>query len=185
MFWHRILFLILVFLTSQGFTPQSQLFKVSKGKVSFVSDAPLEIIKAESTEIKGIIDLAKKTFAFRIGPASFNGFNSGLQKEHFNENFMESAKYPVATFSGKIIDDYDLSSEKEQTVRAKGTLSIHGVDKERILKATIRRKGNNLELNSSFIFPLKDHNISIPRVVHQKIAEEIAVEVSATLTEGK
>lgn len=157
-------------------------FSVSTGSISFRSDAPLELIKASSSELKGIYTAEKKQFAFKIRIASFNGFNSPLQREHFNENYMESEKYPFATFEGKIIEDIDLAKDGTYNVRAKGNLSIHGVMQERIIKCDMVVKNGKTSVKSSFTVLLSDHNISIPKVVHEKLASEIKVEVKAELS---
>ena len=113
---------------------------------------------------------------------SFEGFNGPLQKEHFNENYLESLKYPKATFAGKIIEKIDFQKDGTYPVRAKGKLSVHGVEQERIIKSSLEIKGDRLVVRSTFTVPLSDHAISIPKIVHQKIAEEIEVTVEATLT---
>lgn len=154
------------------------------GKASFTSNAPLEVIKAETKEVHGAIDPGKKTFAFTIDNNSFKGFNSNLQQEHFYENYIEVQKYPSSTFKGKIIEEIDLNSSKEQTVRAKGMLDIHGVQQERIIKGTIRMADGKMQLKADFTVLPDDHQIKIPKVVNQKIAESIEVSVSADLVPG-
>ncbi|MEJ8757162.1 YceI family protein [Pontibacter sp. H259] len=162
-----------------------QLYRITEGKIHFKSDAPLELIEASSTKLKGLIKTEDQTFAFSVANESFEGFNSALQREHFNENYMESNRYPNCTFSGKIIEPVDFTKNGMYSVRAKGKLSVHGVDVERIIKSTITIKDGEIKVNSSFIVPLQEHNITIPKVVYQKIAEEINVEISATLTPQK
>lgn len=157
------------------------IFNVSNGSISFRSNAALELIKANSNELKGVVDVAKKQFAFKVRIASFNGFNSPLQKEHFNENYMESNTYPYAGFEGKIIEDIDLSTDGTYNVRAKGNLSIHGVTQERIIKSELVVKNEIVYLKSNFSVLLSDHNVTIPKVVHEKLASEIFIEVKATL----
>ncbi len=94
---------------------------------------------------------------------------------------MESDKFPVATFKGKIIEDVDLSKPTEITIRAKGKLTIHGIEQERIIKSKISVQGNVVSILSVFSVPLKDHKIKVPRVVQEKIANEVLVQVKATL----
>lgn len=173
----RILLCILS-LCSGAFTQAQQIYRVEKGSVDFESDAELEIIKASSTQLKGLFDLKANTFAFSVEISTFEGFNSALQKEHFNENYMESNRFPKAVFSGKILDAAD-PEKTEQTLRAKGKLSIHGIDKERIISITLKKQGNRLQISSDFNVPLADHGIEIPRIVHQKIAETIQVRMTA------
>jgi polyisoprenoid-binding protein YceI len=157
-------------------------YKVSKGAIQFKSDAPLELIKASSDELAGLFDSDKKMFAFRIKVNTFKGFNGLLQKEHFNENYMETAKFPYASFEGKIIEDIDYSNPGTYNVRAKGNLTVHGVTQERIIKIILEVKKKLVTASSEFTVLLADHNITIPKVVHEKLASEIKVSVTAELT---
>jgi hypothetical protein len=155
---------------------------VQDSQISFKSDAPLELIQAESKELAGIINTEKYTFAFTIPMNSFDGFNSALQKEHFRENYLETHKFPSATFKGKMIELINFNKEGVYEVRAKGILNIHGVEQERIIKSTVTVGGNKITVVSNFEVMLEDHNIQIPKVVHQKIAEEIFLELNAEFT---
>ena len=112
---------------------------------------------------------------------TFEGFNSPLQREHFNENYMESKKYPKASFTGKIIEAIDFQKDGTYSIRAKGQLNIHGVEQERIIKSQLEVSGNKIKIQSTFSVPLSDHNITIPKIVYQKIAEEITITVDAEL----
>src|SRR5260221_6383640 len=78
-------------------------FITSDGEIKFASKAQLEMIKASSNKLHGIIDPATNKFAFLVSIPSFQGFNSELQRKHFNENYLESDKFAMAKFSGKII----------------------------------------------------------------------------------
>lgn len=175
--------IILVVIVLQSWQVQSKIFTTNSGSIHFRSEAPLELINAESKELKGAIDADKRTFAFRIRIRSFEGFNSPLQKEHFNENYMESVKTPEALFSGKIIEDVDLSVHGSYTIRAKGILNIHGIPKERIIKSEVEVKSGVMKIKSSFTVLLSDHEIPIPRVVKEKLANEIKVELIADLVQ--
>lgn len=154
----------------------------SRGEISFTSEAPLEVIKAQSKELRGAIDADKKTFAFTVPVKSFEGFNSPLQREHFNENYMESTQYDKATFNGKIIEQIDFTKDGEYEVRAKGKLNVHGIEQERIIKATISAKGGKLTVRSIFTVLLEEHGITIPKIVYQKIADEIELKVEAVFS---
>jgi len=174
-----VIILFASFLLQTSFS--QQLFITRNGSASFTSNAPLEVIKAESDQLSGVINPADRTFAFTIDNKSFQGFNSSLQQEHFFENYIEAQKYPVSTFKGKIIEEIDLNSREEQMVRAKGMLDIHGIEQERIIRGTIRLTENNIKLHAEFTVLLEDHQIKIPRVVFQKIAEVIDVSITAEL----
>ena len=157
------------------------LFTVSNGTIIFWSDAPLELIKASSNQLKGVFNAEKKQFAFTLNVNTFKGFNSYLQQEHFNENYLETNKYPRASFEGKIIEDVDLKRDGFYSIRAKGNLTIHGVSQERIIKCELTVKKNVVSVKTNFTVLLADHNITIPKVVHEKLASEIKVEVKAEL----
>jgi hypothetical protein len=166
-----------VFLHAQ----QNNLYYAKNGVISFRSEAQQELIKASSSHMVGIIDVEKRTYVFKVLIRSFEGFNSALQLEHFNEKYLESEKYPEAMFTGKIIEETDLNIEGNYEVRAKGKLKIHGVEMERIIRCKVVSKNYHLFLNSHFTILLSDHDIKIPRVVHEKIANEIQVEIKAEL----
>lgn len=160
----------------------SPLFRTEplNGVISFRSEAPLELIRASSNQLFGVLDNRKRNFSFKIPIRTFQGFNSPLQKEHFNENYMETEKFPEASFKGKIIEEYDLSKDGTYEVRAKGLLTIHGISQERIIKSNVVVKNNRISVTSNFTVLLSDHNIPIPIVVYKKLANEIKVEASIT-----
>jgi len=160
---------------------QSGMFQCDHGKINIRSEAPLETIQAGSSQLKGIVDTEHRSFAWSIEIKTLKGFNSALQQEHFNENYMETARFPIASFTGKIIENVPFDTEGTYNVRAKGQLEIHGVSQERIIKVQLTIKKRQITLHSEFSIALEEHNIAIPRVVHQKIAGDVQVSVDAVL----
>lgn len=152
---------------------------LNKGNIEFRSEAPLELIQANSNNLQGILIPSERIFAFSIDNNSFNGFNGSLQKEHFNENYLESDKYPRCTYSGKIVELIDFTKDGKSEIRAKGKLTIHGIERERIIKVNIEVKNDKIYVSSKFQVLLEDYGIRIPTIVNQKIAEEIQVSVQA------
>ena len=171
--------LVFLFITKAG--SDSNLFYITSSSVKFRSEAAQEIISAESDKMQGIVDVSRRTFAFSVLCGTFHGFNSSLQREHFNENYMETEKYPTSLFKGKIIEEVDFTKPGIYDVRAKGTIMVHGITQERIIRSKITVKQGWLEVESSFLVLLSDHGIRVPKVVHEKIAEEIKVEIKARL----
>lgn len=161
---------------------QTGIYRCTNGVIEFRSNAPLEVIEAKSREMQGAIDPSNQSFAWLVEVTSFEGFNSPLQREHFNENYLESNRFSRATFTGKIIEKVNFDQDGVYSVRAKGRLNIHGTEQERIIKGKLEKKGQKLIISASFTVPLTDHNITIPKIVHQKIAEEIFVTVNAELS---
>lgn len=170
-----VLFLLLHFYTDAG----SGVYYTGNGVVTFRSEAAQELISGTSNILHGLIDIEKRTFAFRVLIRSFKGFNSGLQEQHFNENYLESEKFPEATFRGKIIEQIDFTKDGKYTLRTKGLLSIHGVEQERIIKSDIVILSGSIHVNAKFNVLITDHDIKVPRVVHEKIASEVEIEVVA------
>jgi YceI-like domain len=172
----NIVFFLTIFLNLQA----AQYWKCTNGKISFNSNAPLEVIAAKSPDLKGLIDPLNGNFAFSVRNKTFRGFNSVLQEEHFHESYMESHRYEVSSFTGKIIEKIDFSKNGTQTIRAKGKLNVHGIERERIIQSIVEINGKQLTVKSTFTIPLAEHNITIPKIVHQKIAEEIQVTINAS-----
>lgn len=173
--------LIFAFFLSGSLVAQEKYFRMDSGNVHFISEAPLETIEASTSAVQGILEKESKRLAFTIPTESFQGFNSPLQRIHFLENYMESDFYPNSTFSGRIIEDIDLSEPGNYEVRVKGQLSVHGVIKERIITGNLQVEEGRILIQTDFTIPLSDHNIVIPKVVHQKIAPTIKVRFFAEM----
>jgi polyisoprenoid-binding protein YceI len=178
----KFFLLILVFFASIECEAQGKYMKTTTGKISFISTAPKEIIKANANELSGILNLDNKNFSFKIFMKNFDGFNSPLQKEHFHENYMETNDFPEATFVGKILDP--LGNAQKQKVRAKGMLNIHGVSKEILIDINLKQVDNGFYFESKFELELEDFSISIPKLVNQKISKVIKVTVEGILKSG-
>jgi hypothetical protein len=177
---------IILFATALTFTTilaQAQLYK-GLGKASFFSSTPVEDIDAHSAGLNGLLNPQTKEFAFIVPNTSFE-FKNKLMQEHFNEKFMESAKYAHSTFKGKLKEDVDLTKNGTYAVTAVGKLNIHGVEKDRSIPATVTVKDGKIVISSEFPVQVKDHNIEIPKLVVTKVAEEIKVKVDTELTPKK
>jgi polyisoprenoid-binding protein YceI len=163
---------------------QAQMYMISKGTIGFFSHTPLENIEASSSKVKALMNCQTRDVGFIVENTSFE-FPNKLMQEHFNEKYMESEKFPLSTFSGKINETVDLTKEGTYKVTVTGKLTIHGVAMERTIPGTITIKNGEITLISEFKVPVKDHKIEIPSVVGAKIAEEITVNVNVTLVPKK
>lgn len=175
--------LFLGVLNFQGKTA-SPLYVFESGKISFFSETPVENITAFTKTYAAAVNPDTREFAFIVFMTSFQ-FKKKQMQEHFNENYMESEKYPKGTFSGTIVENIDLLKDGKHTINAKGKLTIHGVEKERTLPVSIEIKGGKLSLSSKFDVKLVDHNIEVPSIVVANIAETIAVNVEGVLAPKK
>ncbi|TAF34682.1 MAG: YceI family protein [Cytophagales bacterium] len=148
--------------------------------VHFFSDGGLEKIESTNKKAIGNIYPDAKRFAFKIPIKQFV-FKKALMQDHFNENYMESDKYPEATFAGSIVGDYDLTKDGTYPIKADGVLNVHGVAQKRSIPATITVKNGKASIFSKFIIKLVDHKIDIPTMLFKKIAEEIQVDITSNL----
>jgi hypothetical protein len=148
------------------------------GSVNFLSDAPLEMIKASNKSLAGVMNLTDRSFSFQIPTKNFEGFNSALQKVHFNEDYMETELYPNSTFKGRIIEEIDLTLPGTCQIRAKGKLTIHGVEVDRIVRCDLTVTKDKIDVKATFTVLIADHNISVPSILNQKIASEVRVNVA-------
>jgi hypothetical protein len=164
---------------------QNEILRGEHGIALIKSEAPLELIKAESNAMRGVMEPATKSFAFSVRVNSFQGFNSEIQQTHFLENYLEQKKYPQATFIGKFIEDIPFQTPGTYSVRAKGALDIHGVVKERIIRGTLIVREGSARVQAHFLVPVADHGITIPKIVMQKIAEEIDVNIDIEFMEAR
>lgn len=157
--------------------------RMSKSSVRFVSDAPMERIEASTTQTDGILDVKERSFAIQVPIRTFEGFNSPLQREHFNENYLEVDLFPLATFTGRMIEAADLGKFATYKVRAKGNLTVHGVERERIIECLVVVNAEGIRVTTAFDIVLAEHDIRVPRVVQQKVSPR--TQVSIDLLFGK
>ncbi|TNE81691.1 MAG: YceI family protein [Bacteroidetes bacterium] len=173
-------FAMLVLSIAFAATTKDKLYRLESGRIHFFSKAPLENIEAESKVFAAVLNPKNRNFVFSVAINTFK-FDKPLMQEHFNENYMESDKYPKGKFIGKINETVDLLKDSTYKVTVTGKLDLHGVEKDRTMDATVTVKNGKMDLSSKFTVKLEDHNIEIPSMVIQNIAEVIDVDIEATL----
>ncbi len=155
------------------------MYMTKTGKVSFNSRAKSpEKVEADNNEVSSILNTQTGEMVFAILIKSFH-FTSALMEEHFNENYLESSKFPKSTFKGKITNFSAVNFLKDGAypVTVEGDLTMHGVVKKVSSTGSITVKGGKISAFSKFNVKLKDFNISIPSLVADKISEEIDINV--------
>jgi hypothetical protein len=155
------------------------LYVCKNAKISLYSKAPIEDIEAKSDNGTSVYNTATSDLAFSLPISSFK-FEKSLMQEHFNENYMESDKYPQATFKGKVSGTVDVSKDGTYPVTATGTLTVHGVSQNRTIPGSISVQKGVITMTSEFVVKCADHKITIPTIVFHNIAETIKINVSAT-----
>jgi polyisoprenoid-binding protein YceI len=167
------------------FSQQGQaLYTCKNAYVSIYSSAPIEYISAETSTGTSVYNATTGDLAFSLNIRSLT-FKKSLMQEHFNTDYMESDKYPKATFKGKIQEHIDVTKDGTYPVTAVGTLEVHGVTQQRSIPGKIIVAGGTVKMTSEFMVKCADHHIDIPRLVFHNIAETIKVTVNATYTPYK
>jgi len=158
----------------------AQIFMTQAGEASFFSPTPVEDITAVSKAAKYILNTKTQDIQAKIAMTSFI-FEKPLMQEHFNENYVESEKYPHAIFKGKINEKIDFSKDGEHTVTVTGIMSMHGVDKEYTIPGKLIVKGEQINISSTFKIKFADHNIVIPSLYTGVIPPDTEVKINSVL----
>ncbi len=152
--------------------------------IQFFSEAPFENIEATSNQVRGGLDIETGQILFVIPIKSFE-FKKNLMRKHFNEQYLESDKYPTAKFEGSFSSSINVNSKEKQAIQFNGTMTIHGVSRELQDVVSITLQNNQIIAHSKFILITKDFKIKIPRIFIKNIATEIEVEINANLKQVK
>lgn len=174
--------LIIVMFTTVAL--QAQKYMTKNGHIKFYSETPVETIEADNHQVNSALDIQTGDFVFKVLIKSFK-FEKALMEEHFNENYLESEKYPNSTFQGKVTNLAQINFTKEGTYEAtiEGDLTIHGVTKKISEKGTFTVKaGDKIQGSSKFNVKPADYDIKIPGAVVKNIAETIEVTVNVELS---
>lgn len=170
----------LVFSTSMF----AQIFMAKTCEVSFFSASPLENIEAINKAAKPLINTATNDVQIKIVNTAFI-FEKPLMQEHFNENYMESDKYPNTIFKGKINEKIDWTKDGENKVTVTGKMSMHGVDKDITFDGVVTIKGGEITIAAKFKVHIADYGVKVPSLYIQNIAEDVDVKLHAVLAPFK
>lgn len=170
---------IILLLTAFTEVQAQDKFFTKSGYAKFYSEAPLENIEAVNNKVQSIIDMQKQDVVISMPMTAFQ-FEKSLMQEHFNENYIESEKFPSAEFDGYFTgkDRIDLSKSGAYEVIVKGNMTIHGVTKSISTKGTIEVDGKTVTAKAVFMIKVADYDIDIPTIVFKNIAEEVEVTVA-------
>jgi polyisoprenoid-binding protein YceI len=162
----------------------AQKYMTRNGHIFFKSNAEIDDgVEANNESVACVLDASNGNVAFQVLITAFQ-FEKALMQEHFNENYLESEKYPKSTFAGKIDNwkDVDMSKPGTYEVTVSGKLTIHGETNEvsQPGKLIVKEDGS-VVMTTHMLVPLADYNIEIPSVVADKIAKEIDVDIDVTL----
>ena len=154
-------------------------YLTKKGFISFFSTSPIEDIEARNQLVAAVVDVGSGQLAFVLPITGFV-FKRALMQEHFNENYLESEKYPKATFTGRFagLTPAALAAPGPHPAQATGDLTMHGVTRRIVAPATLELKNGQLLATATFDIAPADYNIEIPLLVRDRIAKTVAVRVA-------
>jgi hypothetical protein len=152
------------------------------GSISFYSKTKMEDIEAHNNQVACVVKTLTGDVQFSVLIKGFH-FSKALMEEHFNENYMESTKFPKSTFKGKITDltKVDFTKDGTYSVTVQGDLNIHGVTKNVAVPGTITIKSGKPQLKATFMVKLADYSIAVPAAVKNNISESIQITVDCLL----
>ncbi|MFS0491840.1 YceI family protein [Leadbetterella byssophila] len=158
-----------------------QTLTCKSAQVSFFSSAPMEDIEAKSLTAVAALNASTGDVVFKVKNTSFQ-FAKKLMREHFNENYMESEKFPISEFRGKLADASILQKPGKYTVPVTGSLQVHGVTKVYEVKVDLTVEEGAIQSHASFPVKVADHNIKIPALLGKNIAETVKITIKARFT---
>jgi len=180
----KVLFLMvcMTVLSVQGMYAQKYMTRTGKVKFDATTPTSPEKIAGVNNEVASILDATSGNLVFQIFVKSFK-FEKELMEEHFNENYMESDKFPKSEFKGIISNNSAVNYSKDGSypATATGKLTIHGVTKDVTITGTVVVKGNSVTLQANFTAKLADYGINVPSLVADKLAKEAKVNLSCEL----
>jgi polyisoprenoid-binding protein YceI len=160
------------------------LYACKNAQISLFSTAPIEDIAAKTSAGTSVYNSATGDLVFSVAINTFK-FPKSLMQEHFNSDYLESDKYPRATFKGKVQEHPDLSKDGSYPITVTGELDVHNVKQTRTIPGTLTVSGGVVTMKSEFMVKCADHHIEIPRLVFHNIAESIKMNVTATYAAAK
>lgn len=157
-------------------------FYTKSGKIIFSSKASLENIEAHNKTVTCVLDSKTGNMQFAVLMKAFE-FEKALMQEHFNENYLESHKYPKAEFKGQIVNNGEINYAKDGTYKAnvKGKLTIHGETRDVETVGVVVVKGDKVETDAEFNIELADYKVEIPKVVKDNISKTVRITVDCNL----
>ena len=177
----KIILAVIIFCCSGSIQAQDKFFTKS-GKISFYSKASLENIEAQNKSVTCVLDSKTGAIQFAVMMKGFE-FEKALMQEHFNENYIESHKFPKAEFKGAIVNNAEVNYSKDGKYPAivKGKLTIHGVTRDVESKGSLSIKNGKIAADAVFNVALADYDVSIPAVVKDNIAKTVSITVECLL----
>lgn len=167
---------ILIFIP---YSIEAQEFKTESGTVEFESSVPLHSFTGKSNQLVGKINLADSVVDFYV---DVHTLETGIGKRDKDMlRTLEAEEYPFAEFYGKIISDYNPSTNEQQEVTVEGDFTIHGKTRPVEIDGTVEKLDEELRIKASWTINMEDYNIEPPGILFYRVSEKISISINATL----
>ncbi len=169
----KIFFTLSLFFFSLSIYSQEKVYSTKNGNISINANTPVETIEATNNQTLSKLSNKSGQLVFMLLIKGFK-FNNALMQEHFNENYMESSKFPKADFKGNITNISAVNFAKDGTynIIVEGDLTIHGVSKKIKSNGTLTVNKGVITATSNIKIKVKDFGIA-GKYIGDKIAEEV------------
>lgn len=152
---------------------QAQVLSFHHGEIEFYTASMISDIEAVTKKTDVKLDIQTGNIEVTIDIKSFV-FESETMQEHFNEKYMESDKFPQATFKGKTEQDISNITDEIEIV-ASGKMTIHGVTKEIQVKAKLSKAAGYTLVKCKIPIVFKDYNVNEPSILTKSVAKDVLI----------
>jgi hypothetical protein len=163
----RIFASLLLLVCTQTLFAQKN-YSTTSAQVRFIAQDDSDIDAVNKAAVCRLIMLIKD-FKFEM---------ADMQK-HFNEEYMETDKFPRAFFNGKItnFNTVNFSKDGKYPINVSGVMQVHGVNKTMETTGIIEIKGGVPKASAQFVVRLKDFKIG--GILIKFVADEMNIDVVA------
>ena len=179
--YRKMLFSLIFVAGMQVSFAQSEKYFTRNAIIKFTSEAPLEKINSTNKVSNCILNTQTGDLAFKVVVKSFEFDKQGMY-DHFNNTYLESDKFPNATFQGKITSPIDYKKEGKYEVTVEGKLTLHGITKEVKQKGVVEISAGKITATSKFNVKLSDYGIIVPNDYLKKISNSVDIDINAVMT---
>lgn len=165
---------VLVSLTSTSF---SQIYLCKNGNISFFQETSVENIDGRSTRLLSVLNTENNMIAYKVDMQSFQ-FEKSLMQDHFNENYVESGKYPTATFRGVINEKIDWTKDGVYDITATGDMVMHGVTKRITEKGKLQIRNGEITISNFYTIKFTDYGVEIPSLLIKQLSDTVEVTIN-------
>jgi polyisoprenoid-binding protein YceI len=173
---------LVLLMTFGSMSLYGQRYFTKAGTIYFNASGDMEVIEATNKTVTSVMDIKTGAIQFAVLMKAFQ-FEKALMEEHFNENYVESSKFPKTEFKGEIINNKDINYGKDGSypAKVKGKLSLHGITRDVEADGTISIKGGKVQAQSEFVILLSDFDIEIPSLVKDKVSKSAKIKVDCLM----